>query len=255
MRKSFLLSLPALLLAAPASSSAQIALPGCERPATLTAPFAFVAVNGQCTDLSTLITRVAGADIWNLDTHLILAGAEIDLHAVFDPDPFITVGGTTTNPVDAAVTYAFLFGTPIVPGFYTSATSTFGLSVTSVMGTTTVANGGVYPTYLSGYGTLGLTATNLGVDLGTTPCVASGSPATTTCNQGSASNVFTPGFYDNLEALVTYTQDNLASTAAFSGAVTLENMTIVTPEPTTLVLVGVGLMAIGVTARNRRKLL
>jgi hypothetical protein len=254
MRKSFLLAIPALLLAAPASSSAQIALPGCERPATLTAPFAFVSVNGQCTDLSALITRAEGAAVWNLDTHLTLAGSEIDLHAIFDPDPFITFGGTTLNPVDAAVTYAFLFGTPIVPDFYTSATSSLGFSVTTPMGTTTVANSAIYPTYLSGYGTVGLAATNLGVDLGTTPCVATGTGVTTTCNQGMASNSFAPTFYDNLEALVTYTQDRTASSVAFTGAVTLNQATVVIPEPATLLLVGIGLIGIGATARHRRKL-
>jgi hypothetical protein len=254
MRKSFLLAIPALLLAAPASSSAQIALPGCERPATLTAPFAFVSVNGQCTDLSALITRAEGGAVWNLDTHLTLAGSEIDLHAIFDPDPFITFGGTTLNPVDAAVTYAFLFGTPIVPDFYTSATSSLGLSVTTPMGTTTVANSAVYPTYLSGYGTVGLAATNLGVDLGTTPCVATGTGVTTTCNQGMASSSFAPTFYDNLEALVTYTQDRTASSVAFTGAVTLNQATVVIPEPATLLLVGIGLIGIGATARHRRKL-
>jgi hypothetical protein len=254
MRKSFLLAIPALLLAAPASSSAQIALPGCERPATLTAPFAFVSVNGQCTDLSALITRAEGAAVWNLDTHLTLAGSEIDLHAIFDPDPFITFGGTTLNPVDAAVTYAFLFGTPIVPDFYTSATSSLGFSVTTPMGTTTVANSAIYPTYLSGYGTVGLAATNLGVDLGTTPCVATGTGVTTTCNQGMASSSFAPTFYDNLEALVTYTQDRTASSVAFTGAVTLNQATVVIPEPATLLLVGIGLIGIGATARHRRKL-
>jgi hypothetical protein len=255
MRKSLFLALPALLLAAPASSSAQIALPGCERPATLTAPFAFVAVNGQCTDLSALFTRVEGAAVWNLDTHLTLAGSEIDLHAIFDPDPSITFGGTTLNPVDAAVTYAFLFGTPVVPDFYTSATSSLGLSVTTSMGTTTVANSAVYPTYLSGYGTVGATATNLGVDLGTTPCVATGTGVTTSCNQGMASSSFAPTFYDNLEALVTYTQDRTASSVAFTGAVTLDQAaTVVTPEPATLLLVGIGLLAIGATTRVGRKL-
>ena len=252
MRKSLLLALPALLLAAPATSSAQFTLPGCTRPATVTAPFAFVAVNGQCTDLSALITHVAGAAVWNLNTQLTLAGSLIDVHAVFKPDPFITFGGTTVNPTDAAVTYAFLFGTPVVPDFYSSAISTLGLTVTSAMGTTTVGNSATYPAFLSGYGTTGAALTNLDVDLGTTPCVASGSPATTTCNEGSASSSFAPTFYDNLEALITYTQDNAASSVAFTGAVTLNRETVVTPEPATLVLVGIGLVAIGVTTRRRK---
>ena len=40
---------------------------------------------------------------------------------------------------------------------------------------------GLYPTFVSGYGTVGATATNLGVDLGTTSCTAGpGAPFTTT---------------------------------------------------------------------------
>jgi len=152
-------------------------------------------------------------------------------------------------------TTLFLFGLPIVPDFYASAISTAKLSVTSVTGTTTVANSGTYPTFVSGFGTLGSDLTNLGVDLGTTPCVASGTPGSATCDLGSASNAFEPAFYDNLEALVTYTQDNALSTVTFSGDVTLNaaaGPVTTTPEPATLMLVGIGLVAMGGTMRRRR---
>ncbi len=49
---------------------------------------------------------------------------------VFDTDPFITFGATTTNSIAGTVTYAFLFGTPIIPGFYNAAHSTGGVTVT-----------------------------------------------------------------------------------------------------------------------------
>ena len=256
MRHYLLLGLPALLLAAPLPAPAQLALPGCDRPPALTAPFVFVAVNGQCTDLSALVTPVVGGKGWNLLTRVTLFGSTIDLQAAFDPDPGVTFTETTLNPTSEATTYAFLFGLPIVPDFYSSAISSLQLSVTSATGTTTVDNSASYPAYLSGYGTLGGTFTNLGVDLGTTPCVASGVLATATCDPGTATNGFAPAFYDNLEALVTYTQDNVASTATFTGDVTLDragDMTV-TPEPSTLVLLAVGLAVLGgITTRERRR--
>jgi len=142
-----------------------------------------------------------------------------------------------------------------VPDFYGSATSTLQLTATSPTGTTTVTTSDTYPAYLSGYGTLGDELTNLGVDLGTTPCVASGTLGSTTCDEGSAANTFAPTFYDNLEALLTYTQNNPLSTVSFNGDVTLNPAVAVTPtpEPATFALVALGLLAIGGTRARRRR--
>ena len=254
MRKHFFLVLSSLLVAAPASSSAQLALPGCTRPDHLVVPFVFVAVNGECTDLSSLVRPLVGSPGWSFATQINIAGALIDLHAVFDPDPSVTFGGTTVNPTASAMTYAFLFGLPIVPDFYSSASSTLRFDVTSPTGATTVANSATYPAFLSGYGTLGSELTNLGVDLGVGTCVASGIAATTSCDYGSATNSFAPTSYDNLEALLTYTQDNALSSVSFTGDVTLSQSdgVITTPEPATLGLFGFGLAALGVARRRRR---
>lgn len=254
MRKHFFLALSVLLVAAPASSSAQLTLPGCTRPDHLVVPFVFVAVNGQCTDLSSFVAPIQGAPGWNFATHVDIAGAGIDLHAVFNPDPSVTFSGTTVNPTSAATTYAFLFGLPIVPDFYSSASSTLRLSATSPTATTTVSNSATYPTFLSGYGTLGSELTNLGVDLGVGTCIASGVAATTSCDFGSTTNSFAPASYDNLEALVTYTQDNTLSSVTFAGDVTLDQSdgVVITPEPATLGLVAFGLAALGAAGRRRR---
>jgi len=209
-----------------------------------------VCANGECQDLSPFMVPGAG-DQTNFDVRATFRDSELHLVGAFDTDPFITFGATTTNLVTGPVTYAFLFGTPIVPGFYNTATSLGIVSIKNGEGeTATVATSAIYPTFISGYGTLGLSPTNLGVDLGTVPCVATGLPfvGTTVCNQGTASNTFAPTFYDNLEALLTYTQTDQGSVAGWTGTVTLTAEAGV-PEPASLLLVASG--ALGLMAGRR----
>jgi hypothetical protein len=219
--------------------------------ATAIAPFAMMFLNGQSVDLSGCLTPVG--KLWRLDASFFSAIGEGDVTATMNPDPFITFGATTTNLIAGPVTYAFLFGTPIVPGLYTNATSTGGVSVTNgASGTANVTSPGLYPTYISAYGTVGLVPTNLGVDLGTTTCTAG--PAapftdTETCNYGTTANAFGPTFYDNLEALLTYNQDDASSVASWSGAVTINAV----PEPSSIALTVTGVLALaGVAVRRRR---
>lgn len=219
-------------------------LPGAASATAVGAPLQICA-NGDCLDLSGYLTP-AGGNLTTFDANFTLGGSAIHLSGAYDSDPFITFAASTTNVIAGPVTYAFLFGTPIVPGLYGAATSSGSVTFTDGPdGASSIATGSIYPTYISGYGTLGLAATNLGVDLGTASC-AGGS----TCNQGTASNTFPPTFYDNLEALLTYTQTGNGSVASWSGRVTLTEALVAVPEPATFLLFGAG--ALAVLMRSRR---
>lgn len=218
-------------------------------------PIAIVQVNGVCIDLSGRIQQEG--KLFILDTSLTVGDiATIELDVTMNPDPFITFGTTTTNLGAAPVTYAFLFGTPIVPGNYNFASSSGGVTVTTIEGEATVDNSVIYPTYISGYGTVGFVPTNLGVDLGTGPCTADGLPVlpdTEVCSQGTTSNTFPPTFFNNLEALLTYTQEGLASVASWSGAVILDQREQEVPEPATMTLLALSSLALGVVGYARRR--
>lgn len=165
---------------------------------------------------------------------------------------FINFGATVTSIGAGPTNYTFLFDTPITPGIYSYATSVAELTLTpGVAGEATVNVSAFYPTYVSGYGTLGAVPANLGVDLGNTPCVALGGPVT--CQFPLVANTFAPAFYDGLEALLTFQLTGAGAIAAWTGSVTLEsNPPANAPEPATLALLATGMMVASCARRRRR---
>ena len=156
--------------------------------------------------------------------------------------PF-TFGVTTINFGEGPTTYEFLFGTSVTPDFYSTATAVAELTLTpGPSGTASVDVSSVYSTYLSGYGTVGGAPTNLGVDLGTTSCEATGG-VSTTCSFALITNTFSPTFFSGLEALLTYQQTGTGSVAAWTGAVTLTVERA--PEPASVLLFATGLLGAG----------
>ena len=210
-------------------------------------PYALLVVGERVIDLSDHFLPVPGTDRSRLTVDLNRYGIGQTVTALVDPDPFITFGATTTNLVAGPVAYSFLFGTPVVSTQYTNATSSGGVTLTNgASGTAIVSAPGTYPTFISGYGSLGAPTTNLNVDLGTGSLVASGAPGsvTVTRNLGNNASSFAPTTYDNLEALLTYNQTDASSIASWSGSVTLD-----VPEPA----VGCAMLIVVATVARRRR--
>ena len=166
---------------------------------------------------------------------------------------FIIFGAAVTQVGPGPTTYAFLFGTPITPEFYSYATSIAQVTVTPAPGgqQATVDVSPIYPTYVSGYGTVGAVPTNLGVDLGSAQCMAVGGPVT--CQFPLVSNTFAPAFFDGLEALLTFQVTGEGAVVAWTGRVTLETSAPANaPEPATMLLMATGMIAAAGARRRRR---
>lgn len=252
--------LGAAALLAPAAGQGQVPgqVPGiCGTVAP--GPFAYVIAADLCTNLSPLIRFDVSSGLFQLAVSDLTVGPGVvnDLTATFKPDPFISFGTNTSNLTPGPTTYTFIFGTPIVPGFYSRATSTGGVSVTSgAAGSATVAQAGGEE-FINVYGSNGPLLTSLGVDIGTGTCTAGA--ATNTCEYpppdgGPAENEFGPMFLNNLEVVLTYTQTDVGSQVGWTGRADVYEATSVVPEPATVGLVLTGLVAMlgGHVVRRRR---
>jgi hypothetical protein len=257
----------AMALALPAASRAQAP---CERTAAtlalsdlithsiaapLTMPSVVVCANGHAYRLPALtMGAVAQSRPMRVD---LGRGASFTFSAAFDSDPFssFTFGSILPGGFGPLSFDAF-FTTPVVPGAYTTATSSGTLDITTTGSQTTgIVTAGTYPFYISGLGDM----TNLGVDTGTGACSVSTPPTPNSgsCDPAGASSTFAAISPSFLTAHLSYTHNTIgagSSTVSWTGSVVLDVAPPPTtvPEPASVTLVLGGLLLLGGVGFGRR---
>lgn len=186
------------------------------------------------------------------------AGASFTVGANFNSDPFSNFAFGSTIPGGfGVITFDAYFSTPVVGGPYNFAHSyyTSDLTLTAPIGAGPSAgfySGGNFPTYLSGFTNLG----SLGVDVGTGACNLS-VPSSVACPPGDKTNMVSPISPNSLTARLSYSHGTsgtgTSSTVNFQGGVELTSVTTTVPEPTTVVMMSIGLLLLGGVAGRRRK--
>lgn len=255
IRWSVFLALPAVLLFA-APVHAQNA---CSRVGAGVTPGVAVCVNGQAISIPAVSFK-GKVGLLPTTTFDLGGGASFYVGANFNSDPFsIFTFGSIIPGGFGSLSFDAYFTTPVIGGPYNFAHSfyTSSLALTSAVGagpsSGTISNG-TYPTYLSGFTNLG----SLGVDVGTGACTLS-VPSAINCPPGDQTNTLAPITPTFLTAHLSYTHSTTgtgaSSSVAFVGGVEISDVTTVTPEPATIVMMSFGLLVLGGIGRQKRKAL
>lgn len=255
IRLPVMFAIPALLFFA-APVYAQNA---CSRVGAGVSPGVAVCVDGKAIDVPG-VTFDGKIGLLPTTTFDLGSGASFYIGANFNSDPFsIFTFGSIIPGGFGPISFDVFFTTPVIGGPYNSAHSfyTAALALTSAVGagpsSGTISNG-TYPKYLSGYTNLG----SLGVDVGTGPCTVT-TPSAVNCTPGNQTNTLAPFSPTFLTAHLSYTHSTTGtgatSSVGFVGGVEILDVTTVTPEPTTIAMMSVGLLLLGGVMREKRKLM
>jgi PEP-CTERM motif len=217
------------------------------------APFATLTVNGQVTTFD-LTADPAKSGRFFLEGAVTTDLYEVFVTATLDADPSILFGITVQNFGDAPLDVGFSLGTPIVP-FATPAVATSSLRGTLNPGAGAPAGLSVTPTQGDSDGdgvaellvnTVADPLTSLGVDVGQGVSLAGGLPAV--YGPFSAGPITAPaGLFTFLQADLGFTLTGGGDVADLQGLTELRAI----PEPSTIGLLGLGLIALGRRVRAR----
>lgn len=146
----------------------------------------------------------------------------------------ISFGFTAVNLSPGPVPFHVAYGSAITPDLYAFASVEGSVLVTPGLTGTGTASLNLQPNFVTAVGVDGFTATEL-VATGLGPCVAVRVP--TLCNFALVTASFAPTFYNELQALLSFTLDGgVGAQAEFSGEAHLEVAPPQTPEPSSLCL-------------------
>lgn len=185
-------------------------------------------------------------------------GASFSVGATFNSDPFANFTFGSIIPAGfGVVSFDAFFSTPVIGGPYNNAHSYFtsSITLTNPVGASAASgtiSAGTSSSYVSGFTNFGF----LPVDVGSGACTVN-VVSTVICPPGDKSSGIAPISPNLLTARLSYSHGTTGPTGASSavswqGGVELNNVTTVTPEPSTVALMTMGLIVVGAVTRRKR---
>lgn len=211
----------------------------------VTTPTLTVTVGGNVVDIKLqIVADKVDPKLLHMSGAWEQGGLSVTVGASLNSDPFILWSIAATNFTSAPVAFSALFSTPVVGGPFNKLTANFNGSITDGLGNGASASPLSNVTSLispSGSVVLGAPCT-YGPSF---PTNSQGCPGSGSYGPGSVT--FASYFPTSLQTNISFTLSSVDA-ASFNGAAILQAV----PEPTTVVLLGFGLVGLAGLARRHK---